>query len=98
MPSQLSKTIASRQSRGMGEKSSIVPLPPSVSMPRRQTAVAASDVTSLLALTRIRNQVTSSSVAVPASTPSTSAVTSSDEASAAADSAFITARFSCTSG
>ena len=62
MPSQLSNTIASRYSLGSGEKSSIVPLPPSASIPRLHICVAASDVTNLFALTRMRCQATSSLV------------------------------------
>ena len=93
VPSQLSKTIASRHSRGSTEKSSIVPFPPSTSMPRRIARVAAADVENLFALTRMRWYATSSS-----SGESTSRVTSSEDASAASASARITARLSRTSG
>ncbi len=98
MPSQLSNTIASRYSLGSGEKSSIVPLPPSASIPRLHICVAASDVTNLFALTRMRCQATSSSSAEPSSIRATSSVRCIDDASAAAASDLITARFSRTSG
>ena len=73
-------------------------MPPSASIPRWTTRVASIAVTYLFAFTRMRCQATSSSVAEPSSIVATRSVSASDEASAACDSAFITARFSRTSG
>jgi len=53
-PSQFSKTILSLKSLGKTEKSSIVPLPPKISIPVLITSVALIAVPNLLALIRKR--------------------------------------------